>query len=363
MWKSILYVLGTAGIFYLAILYKSRALFIICGTAVLLPLLFFCVLLFVKRKLRLSLFFYSYPDEKTRVYPVGILVENPTGISLPKLRARIRMKNTASGKQKLVKVQGKIPARSETEISGRFKGPEFGMWQAECKSVRLFEWMDFWYLRLKVEEQKQVMIFPAVYEMSIRIGIRTRLFWSDAEQYHPQVSGDDPSETLRLREYQKGDRMNRIHWKLTAKNDELIVAEMGMPMGCNIVIFLDGEPNSMGKDESRVYWEVLHSIAQELLAQECAYYLVWRDRRYQELLCRKAVRKIEDLLDFWCEISPAAMEKGIDSQSYADAFPGDMYASRLVWNQNLELICNDRQAVCIKPEQVREQLMELELLL
>lgn len=336
---------------------------IICGAAVLLPLFFACILIREKRKLKLSLVFTPYPKEQTGDYPVGILAENPAGISLPRLWVKIQVRNMATGKKKWVKAEGKIPAKGETELTGRLKEPEFGMWQAQCKSVRLFDWTDCWYLPLKVKEQKQVMVFPAVYEMRIRIGIRTRLFWSDAEQYHPQVSGDDPSETLRLREYQKGDRMNRIHWKLTAKNDELIVAEMGMPMGCNVVIFLDAQPDAMKKEEFRAYWETLHSIAQELLAQECAYYLVWKDKKYQGQLCRKAVRKVEDLLDFWCEISPAGMERGAEPGAYAGAFPGDMYASGLVLDQNLELICNGRKAACIKPGQVGEQLMELDLLL
>lgn len=363
MWKNILYMLGTAGIFYLAVLYKSKALLTVCFAAILLPFLFLFVLLYLRQNLKCELLFYSYPIANTGDYLVGLRVENPGKIYLPRVQIKIQVENVANGRKQWVKAEGKVSAEGVSELSGRLKEPEFGMWQARCRAVRLFEWANFLYLCARVQEERQVMVFPAVYETNIKVGMRTRLFMSDGEQYDPHISGDDPSEILKLREYQKGDRLNRIHWKLSAKNDNLIVAEMSMPVGCNVVIFLDGQPSAMSKKESRAYWEIMNSISQELLAQECAHYLVWRDSQYKELLCRKAVRDVEDLLDFWCGISPVRMEKGVSAKEYARVFPGEAYASSLVLGHSLELICNGKLAAGIKPDTVKKQMMELELLL
>lgn len=363
MWKNIWYVLGTAGIFYLAVLYKSRGLMAVSFTAVLLPLFFLCMLSYMRKRLECALLFCSYPIENTADYQVGLRVENKSPVYFPRVQVKMELLNMATGKKQWVKAKGKVPSGEAAEMVGRLGEPEFGLWQASCSYVRCYEWMGLLYLRAKVQDQKQVMVFPAAYATNIKIGIRTRLFLSDGEQYHPQISGDDPSETLKLREYQKGDRASRIHWKLSAKGDTLIVAEMSMPVGCNVAIFLDAQPSAMGKKESRVYWEILHSLSQELLAQECAHYLVWRDKRYQELLCRKAVRDTEDLLDFWCEIFPGEMEKGAGPEAYGKAFPGEAYASQIVLNHKLELYCNHKLEAGMKPEKVKEQLAELELLL
>ncbi len=363
MWKNILYALGTAGIFYLAVLYQSQALLVVCFAAILLPFLFLFVLSYLRKKLKCELLFYSYPIANTGDYLIGLRVENLGKIYLPRVQAKIQMENAANGRKQWVKAEEKVSAESSTELSGRLKEPEFGMWKARCEAVRCYEWTNFLYLCAKVQEEKQVMVFPAVYETNIKVGMRTRLFLSDGEQYDPHVSGDDPSEVLKLREYQKGDRLNRIHWKLSAKNDDLIVAEMSMPVGCNVVIFLDGQPSAMGKKESRAYWEIVHSVSQELLAQECAHYLVWRDSQYKELVCRKAVRDVENLLDFWCEICPVRMEKGVSVEAYEKVFPGEAYASWLVLNHNLELTCNGKPVASIKTETVKEQMMELELIL
>jgi uncharacterized protein (DUF58 family) len=363
MWKNILYVLGTAGIFYLAVLYRSKALLTVCFAAILLPFLFLFLLSNLRQKLKCELFFYSYPIVNTGDYLVGLRVENPGKIYLPRVRVKIQVENAANGRKQWVKAEGKVSAEGSTELSGRLKEPEFGMWKAHCRAVHCYEWTNFLHLCAKVQDERQVMVFPAVYEINLKVGMRTRLFLSDGEQYDPHVSGDDPSEVFKLREYRKGDRLNRIHWKLSAKSDNLIVAELSMPVGCNVVIFLDGQPSAMSKKESRAYWEIVHSISQELLAQECAHYLVWRDSQFKELLCRKAVRNVEDLLDFWCEISPVRMEKGASAEEYKSIFPGEAYASWIVLNHNLALSCNGKPVASMKPDTVKEQMMELELLL
>lgn len=363
MWKNILYVLGTAGIFYLAVLYQSKALLTVCFAAILLPFLFLAVLSNLRKKLKCELLFDSYPIDNTGDYLIGLRVENMGKVYLPRVRVKVLAKNVANGRKRWVTAEGKVSAEGVAKLTGRLKEPEFGMWQANCRYVRCYEWSNFLHLCARVQDEKQVMVFPAVYETNIKIGMRTRLFLSDGEQYDPHVGGDDPSEVLKLREYQKGDRLNRIHWKLSAKNDALIVAELSMPAGCNVVIFLDGQPSAMGREESRAYWEIVHTICQGLLTQECAHYLVWRDVERKGLLCRKAVRDVDNLLDFWCEISPVRMEKGASEQEYAKAYPGESYASGLVINHSLEVVCNGRPLAKVKPETVKEQMMELELLL
>lgn len=362
MWKKIWYILGTAGLFYLAVLYNSRALLIVCIMAILLPVFFLSVLFQIKQKLKPELLFFSYPQADTGDYLVGMRVENPTNIYLPRVRVKLKVTNMASGKKHWVKLSGKIPAGTVTDLKGKLKNPKFGLWEAECEKLYCYEWMNLLYLPRNISEKKQVLIFPDAHQIHLKIGIRTRMFLSDGEQYHPHARGDDPSETLKLREYQKGDRLNRIHWKLSVKNSSLIVAELSMPLGCNVVFFLDAEPSRMKEKEARSYWEVVNTISQELMAQECPHYLVWQDKA-QDRLCRMAVRRMEDIADFWREISVSELAKGAEPEAYGRAFAGDSYASSLVWNEKLELFCNQQLLAQFRPGQVRRQLMELELLL
>ena len=40
--------------------------------------------------------------------------------------------------------------------------------------------------------------------------------------------GYDPSELFDVREFQNGDRLQSVHWKLSARTDELMVKELSL---------------------------------------------------------------------------------------------------------------------------------------
>ena len=67
--------------------------------------------------------------------------------------------------------------------------------------------------------------------------------------YSDEESGDDPSQIFEIRDYRPGDKMQKIHWKLSAKSDSLIVKEYSEPVGFAIVIFVN--LFSPGKKEDR----------------------------------------------------------------------------------------------------------------
>ncbi|MDD3239598.1 MAG: DUF58 domain-containing protein [Lachnospira sp.] len=53
---------------------------------------------------------------------------------------------------------------------------------------------------------------------------------SEAFEFSNNRSGDDSSEIFDVRAYHGGDFLNRIHWKLSAREDELMVKEFSLPI-------------------------------------------------------------------------------------------------------------------------------------
>ncbi len=361
MRNLLLYVLGTGSIFYLAVLYNSRGFLALGAVALLLPPVFLYALGEVGRGLECALFLPPYPDG-TGGYRAVLEVQNKSAVDIPSLRAKVSLRHMDTGRTYRVKLRGKVLAGQAVRLEGVPKRLEFGLWQIECSCVDCYDWLGIYRFRKKWGERQQVTLFPECYGTTVKAGVRTRLFLSDGETYHPQIGGDDPTEILKLRAYQKGDRPNRIHWKLSAKNGSLLVAEMGLPMGCNVVFFLDADVGQMGQEERAAFWGVVHSISQEMLQQECAHYLVWFDVQTQQL-CRKAVRSPEHLMEFWGEILRFSMGRCEFVKSYGNQFKGEAYASRISFCQELSLSCNGKRLADIRPKDVKQQLLEIELIL
>ncbi len=361
MRNLLLYALGAGGMCYLAVLYRSRGVLALGIFVLLLSPVFMYLLQSVGRRMECGLFYSAYPDGMGK-YRVWIEVENPTSIAIPILCAKVVLRHRATGRVCKVKLRGRIEAGQSACLEGGLERPEFGQWQMECKGLCCYDWLGIYRFWKKLGDKKQIILFPECYQTTVRAGVRTRLFSSESERYHPQMNGDDPAETLELREYQKGDRLNRIHWKLSAKQDSLMVASMGLPMGCNVVFFLDAEIGEMPQADGKAFWEVVNSISQEMLRQECSHYLAWYGKEGQKIM-RKAVRCPEELSEFWGEILREPMGRCAFGQLYGSQFKGEAYACGLSLNQNLEITCNGRLLETFRPAEVREQLLRMELML
>ncbi len=357
MRNLLFYILACIVFGYLAVLYRSDAFLVLFLTAVFLPPCSIFMLWSGRKHLTCSLTLSSYPDEAGK-YQACLEATNNSKFYLAELRAKVALKNLGSGRNCKVKLSGKAGAGQQVKLSGKAKELEFGMWQAECRSITCYDCFGLFHVKKKIMLSQQALILPACHETNVRAGIRTKISFSDGEWHHPQIGGNDPSETLKVREYREGDRMNRIHWKLSARTDELLVAELSMPIGCNVVFFLNARAGAMGKQAGRAYWEAVHTISQGLLEEECCHFLVLREGGK---LQRKAIRDVEGLAEFWGRISIGRMERGAFQEEYRQEFPGEPYVSAIEWNQELELYCNGSLQAKVSPGRVKEQLSGLML--
>ena len=57
--------------------------------------------------------------------------------------------------------------------------------------------------------------------------------------FDEKIRGQDTSETFDLRDYQRGDSLRAVHWKLSCKMDELLIREFSRPANYNTIILFE----------------------------------------------------------------------------------------------------------------------------
>lgn len=89
----------------------------------------------------------------------------------------------------------------------------------------------------------------------------------------PSVRGHDPStqtaqaqfihrageDFFTLREYQHGDDLRRVHWRTSAKQDELMIRQLEIPWQSRGLVFLD--PRSVGYQSARAFEKAVQGAA------------------------------------------------------------------------------------------------------
>ncbi|MCL2285366.1 MAG: DUF58 domain-containing protein [Firmicutes bacterium] len=91
---------------------------------------------------------------------------------------------------------------------------------------------------LPVAATEQYIIIPPT-GFPVDIPLMDSVANPDSEEYSASKAGMDISETYAIREYQPGDPIRSIHWKLTEKLDKVMVREFGLPIGSSVLLVLD----------------------------------------------------------------------------------------------------------------------------
>lgn len=136
--------------------------------------------------------------------------------------------------------------------------------------------------------------------------------------YSQLKKGSDPGEVFGIREYADGDSPKQIHWKLSAKMDDLMVKIPSYPIENKLVILLDNslaESVYLSADRRNDLMELFFSISSSLLKKNITHSLGWCDHSTGSFV----VKRVENENDMWSSV-PEALSAGIEHSELSTAY-------------------------------------------
>lgn len=238
-----------------------------------------------------------------------------------------------------------------------------GNYQIMLKSLRVYDITGMMYWDIKIGSMVELQVIPPMHNVQVRLTNRTMNFYGEADVYDENRPGYDVSEILKIREYAAGDSLKNVHWKLTAKQDDLMVKEQSLPKACPVVLFLDYGDTGKRQDAS-AYIEAAISISFSVMDAGCSHYVVWYDRNEMDIV-RMRVDDEESLFCFLSNIMKVIWEAGSDNivERYADKYRGEAYACRIVLNHRMVITRDDREVGRLDANGLEESLSQVELVL
>lgn len=107
-----------------------------------------------------------------------------------------------------------------------------------CKEIACYDVFGVCRVRLKPLTEKVIVVMPQAVSMQIEEKKFTT-GQQDGQQFDYTRKGNDRSEVYDMREYQPGDDVRSIHWKLSGKLDTLIVKESGNSSHYDTLVLYD----------------------------------------------------------------------------------------------------------------------------
>jgi hypothetical protein len=239
----------------------------------------------------------SEPDKKQRRGLLKIL-----GYKIPTGKCRVGVTYSNDG--------GKVSAVSDIKPVGgnysyKYKAEHVGIANVCVLKVAVTDYMRMFRKSVDCDYKRKLVVHP----QPVDLADSQHSVIEDIELIRHSFYENDNTEVVDLREYQQGDPLGRIHWKLSSLGDEFVVKQFGENVKCTVRIIVDLDTENDRTLLDKIYAQ---SLSLALLCVErgmSGEFIAW-DAQYDDYVTLGFATADE---------AYAAMEKLYEVQMQADS--------------------------------------------
>lgn len=277
--SKLIYLVILVSMFLFYILFvDSMSLMIFVLTAAF-PFLQLIILKRISSSVKASLITENQTINKNTESRIIVKIKNNSLLPVSCAVAELHIANTLTGESQTLTTMLPVSADNEQSIKFSVSYEHCGRIIITLKSIRVFDYIKLFSKTINYSISREITVVPEA--VSISPEVETTLStMTDNEEFSKIRPGDDCSEIFNIREYSYGDKINRIHWNLTTKLDELMVKEYSLPVSTQIIIIFefcsdpDSEDRLLRNDAAL---ETVMSLSYHMIANSISHLIAWYD--------------------------------------------------------------------------------------
>ncbi|MBQ7920163.1 MAG: DUF58 domain-containing protein [Lachnospiraceae bacterium] len=282
----------------------ASAIFLL-GFELLLPTFLYLLILYFSKNIQVCIEL-SVIAAKGEEIPVKICLKNKGRLPISRVEAQVICRDAFDSRRIIETMNCVIDARGESYIQMGMRAQYAGRLEFQIGRVKVYDY--FHLLSKKVpydKEWRQMVITPDIYPIGIEGTTDVFNEWQSGELHSVDRSGDDVSEVHDVRAFRAGDTLHKVHWKLSAKTEELLVKEFSGSMKNTVFVFIDLFSESHEEWTHECFdrmMGMLASLSHYLLLREQTHEVFWYDDG-EGTLHSVTIAKEEDIYEAVGELS------------------------------------------------------------
>lgn len=349
--KKIIYFVIIGITIYLNILYdwKEGAL----ALSVEVVFLFLCFLesYFVQSKLNARIIVDREMIQQGEEIPVLVEIQNKSNFPT-EIRGRFFVQYGGEKKKRKQIWKKYIQEKTQEKITKYISTQKCGKMIIGLPRISVSDWWGGFSFSKRIKVQEEILIMPRLCPVNLIVSYRTRWFLSETEEYAKDKSGDDNTEIYEIREYRNGDRMQKVHWKISANQEELYVKEYSYPLGAGVIFFLaGGKLERCSQLNISLFLQGVASISMAMIEKKCVHYIAWK-MKDEPLIYRRLIKDEETFYQFMLELLEMKidmLEENVEEQ-YCYEYRNETHSSKISFTNALELQVNQQEILQVNQE-------------
>lgn len=237
--RQIIYGCVLCGVFAANIVFTEYLPFLLLCILVLLPVVMFVYTLILRNNLAITIKEKREMAIRGGVDEYCVQIENKTIVPVSAIKLQVAYQYDHYHVPSVFEHTVSVNSMEQKELRGKIRLEHTGMLTIHLSHSYLYDPLRLFCVPLKQKAEQKIMVMPVLEEPDYYSIYTTYDNLLESSEYSAQRPGEDASEIFDVREYQQGDSLNRIHWKLSAKEDTLVVKEFSMPLSRSNCILLE----------------------------------------------------------------------------------------------------------------------------
>ncbi|MBO6116415.1 MAG: DUF58 domain-containing protein [Ruminococcus sp.] len=248
-------------VFYVMYLWDFALVLLIVIAAI--PVVMFVTTLITKLLINVELAAAGSTASKHENFPVQLRIQNRSPFPIGKANAHIEYYNVFNNSINSFDLQMPIQPLNSQSASFQLNSRYCGMLNITCAYITIYDPLRIFKFRVGKNKSTQIGILPEGQAIGGEVSYVDRIT-EESEVFSEFKPGDDPSEVFDLRGYHPGDKLNRIHWKLSSKRSDFIVKDYSLPVDIPCTLFLNLK--NYDSDISRYTLAVFDTLIESLVS-------------------------------------------------------------------------------------------------
>lgn len=202
-----------------------------------------------------------------------------------RLRVQVVGRQLPGGKKARTWLELDAPSYGETAVRKEVMMHYAGGYEYRLRRLRIYDWTGWFYLTKRLDQTATVQLLPTVHVLPLQLSGALNNFYGEAEVYDDLRGGSGSSQMFQIREYIPGDKLQNIHWKLSAKSDAWMVRELSPPKGCPVILLLGAHKNEKQTPAQRDrFLQIIAALSFAMTDAQCPHIVSWYDDTSKDMV-------------------------------------------------------------------------------
>lgn len=185
------------------------------------------------------------------------------------------------------KIRTGLAGREEKTVFIFASSPHCSIVECSITKIKFSDALGLFSFKPKIENSSaEVVVMPYTSKQGLAVA-SSQNYSMDSDIFSDIRKGDDCSQVFEVREYTPGDDIRRIHWRLSSKQDNLIVKEYSKPITDEAVILIESGfiPDKADKTASIVdnILAVFLTLSDSILSNEKSISVKWYSQKSKKM--------------------------------------------------------------------------------